>query len=88
MEISKNVKVLENKMNENVRNYSFDVLRILACFGVIFNHTVVTRTFKYLGVPQQDIYNIIKSMKCERYKNEKEQIKAGKTKAGLTLSKV
>lgn len=37
MEISKNVKVLENKINENVRNYSFDVLRILACFLVIVN---------------------------------------------------
>ena len=35
-----------------------------------------------MGVPQRDIYDIIKSMKCERCKNEKEQIKAGKTKAG------
>lgn len=46
MEISKNVKVLENKMNENVRNYSFDVLRILACFLVIVNHTI-EGLFKY-----------------------------------------
>lgn len=46
MEISKNVKVLENKINENVRNYSFYVLRILACFLVIVNHTI-EGLFKY-----------------------------------------
>ena len=33
-------------------------------------------------VPKEVIYDIIKSMRCERCKNEKEQIKAGKTKAG------
>ena len=33
-------------------------------------------------MPQRDIYDIIKIIKCERCKNEKEQIKAGKTKAG------
>ena len=33
-------------------------------------------------MPKEVICDIIKSMKCERCKNEKEQIKAGKTKAG------
>ena len=33
-------------------------------------------------MPKEAICDIIKSMKCERCKNEKEQIKAGKTKAG------
>ena len=35
-----------------------------------------------MGVPKEEICVIIKSMKCERCKNENKQIKAGKTKAG------
>lgn len=34
------------------------------------------------GVPKEEIYDIIRDMKCERCKNENNQIKAGKTKAG------
>ena len=35
-----------------------------------------------LGVPKEKICDIIRGMKCERCKNENNQIKAGKTKAG------
>ena len=34
------------------------------------------------GVPEEEIYDIIRDMKCERCKNENNQIKAGRTKAG------
>ena len=33
-------------------------------------------------VPKEEIYDIIRDMKCERCKNENNQIKAGRTKAG------
>ena len=33
-------------------------------------------------MPKEKIYDIIRGMKCERCKNENNQIKAGKTKAG------
>ena len=33
-------------------------------------------------MPKEEIYDIIRDMKCERCKNENNQIKAGRTKAG------
>ena len=33
-------------------------------------------------VPEEKIYDIIRDMKCERCKNENNQIKSGRTKAG------
>ena len=33
-------------------------------------------------MPEEEIYDIIRDMKCERCKNENNQIKAGRTKAG------
>ena len=38
-------------------------------------------------MPKEEICVIIKSMKCERCKIEKEQIKAGKTRAGSQIYK-
>ena len=35
-----------------------------------------------MGVPKEEIYDIIRDMKCERCKNENNQIKAGRTRAG------
>ena len=49
------------------------------------NLIVETRTsqeYSVSGEPKEGVYDIIKDIKCERCKNEKEQIKAGKTKAG------
>ena len=34
------------------------------------------------AVPEEEIYDIIRDMKCERCKNENNQIKLGRTKAG------
>ena len=47
-----------------------------------FVKAIIMFSDEILGVPKEGICDKIKGMKCERCKNEKEQIKAGKTKAG------
>ena len=37
---------------------------------------------KFPVVPEEKIYDIIRDMKCERCKNENNQIKSGRTKSG------